>query len=75
MLETLSKIWRFSAKEKSNLNKTLVVSVIHAFFYVLQMGYDTVIGESGANFSGDEKQRISIARAIIKDEPIIILDG
>ena len=38
MLETLSKIWRFSAKEKSNLNKSLIISVIHAFFYVLQMG-------------------------------------
>lgn len=37
-------------------------------------GYDTVIGEGGASLSGGEKQRISIARAIMKDSPIIILD-
>lgn len=37
-------------------------------------GYDTVIGEGGASLSGGEKQRISIARAILKDAPIVILD-
>ena len=37
-------------------------------------GYDTVIGEGGPSLSGGEKQRISIARAIMKDAPIIILD-
>jgi hypothetical protein len=37
-------------------------------------GYNTVIGEGGATLSGGEKQRISIARAIMKDAPIIILD-
>ena len=37
-------------------------------------GYNTVIGEGGATLSGGEKQRISIARAIMKDSPIIILD-
>jgi len=40
----------------------------------LPNGYDTVIGEGGASLSGGEKQRISIARAIMKDAPIIILD-
>ena len=40
----------------------------------LPEGYDTVIGEGGASLSGGEKQRISIARAIMKDSPIIILD-
>ena len=40
----------------------------------LPKGYDTVIGESGATLSGGEKQRISIARAILKDAPVIILD-
>ena len=37
-------------------------------------GYDTVIGENGAKLSGGERQRISIARAILKDAPIILLD-
>lgn len=44
------------------------------FVMALPDGYDTVIGEGGASISGGEKQRISIARAIIKDSPIIILD-
>ncbi len=46
----------------------------HEFIEALPNGYDTVIGESGATISGGEKQRISIARAILKDAPIIILD-
>ena len=46
----------------------------HEFISVLPEGYQTVIGESGATISGGEKQRISIARAIMKDAPIIILD-
>lgn len=46
----------------------------HTFITDLPEGYDTVIGESGATISGGEKQRISIARAIMKDAPVIILD-
>lgn len=46
----------------------------HDFISALPEGYQTVIGESGATISGGEKQRISIARAIMKDAPIIILD-
>ena len=46
----------------------------HDFIMALPNGYDTVIGEGGASLSGGEKQRISIARAIMKDAPIIILD-
>jgi ATP-binding cassette subfamily B protein len=46
----------------------------HDFIMELPDGYDTVIGEGGASLSGGERQRISIARAIMKDAPIIILD-
>ena len=46
----------------------------HDFIMKLPNGYDTVIGEGGASLSGGEKQRISIARAIMKDAPVIILD-
>ena len=46
----------------------------HDFIMALPHGYDTVIGEGGGTLSGGEKQRISIARAILKDAPIIILD-
>lgn len=46
----------------------------HDFIMALPEGYDTVIGEGGASISGGERQRITIARAIMKDAPIIILD-
>lgn len=46
----------------------------HDFIMALPDGYETVIGEGGASLSGGEKQRISIARAIMKDSPVIILD-
>ena len=46
----------------------------HDFITALPDGYDTIIGESGATISGGERQRLSIARAMLKDAPIIILD-
>ncbi len=46
----------------------------HDFISALPLGYDTRIGEGGLTLSGGERQRISIARAILKDAPIILLD-
>ena len=46
----------------------------HDFISALENGYDTMIGEGGCTLSGGEKQRISIARAILKDAPIVLLD-
>jgi ATP-binding cassette subfamily B protein len=46
----------------------------HDFIMALPNGYDTVIGEGGDTLSGGEKQRLSIARALLKDAPIVILD-
>lgn len=64
---------------KPNASHDMVISAAkkaccHDFIEALPNGYQTMIGESGSSLSGGEKQRISIARAILKDAPIIIFD-
>ncbi|MCU0490385.1 MAG: ABC transporter ATP-binding protein/permease [Chloroflexaceae bacterium] len=50
------------------------VARCHAFILELPQGYDTPVGENGSRLSGGQRQRLSIARAILKDAPIVVLD-
>ncbi|MBR0146319.1 MAG: ABC transporter ATP-binding protein [Eubacterium sp.] len=74
--DTIANNIRFGRPEASmdEVIEAAKKAACHDFIMALPEGYDTVIGEGGATLSGGEKQRIAIARAIMKDAPIIILD-
>ncbi|MCR5620126.1 MAG: ABC transporter ATP-binding protein/permease [Lachnospiraceae bacterium] len=74
--DTIENNIRFGCPDASReeVIRAAKMACCHDFIESLPLGYDTVIGEGGATLSGGEKQRISIARAVLKDAPIIILD-
>jgi ATP-binding cassette, subfamily B, bacterial MsbA len=72
-------VWNNISYGLTNVAKEKVVAaaqaaLAHDFIMELPQGYETVIGERGTRLSGGQRQRIAIARAILKDSPILILD-
>lgn len=73
---TIAENLRFACPHASeaDLHRAATAAQAHGFILALPQGYDTEIGEGGVALSGGEKQRIAIARAILKDAPVIVLD-
>ncbi|NJO98844.1 MAG: ATP-binding cassette domain-containing protein [Pleurocapsa sp. CRU_1_2] len=67
-------VWAMTQATEPEIIAAAKSAQCHEFIQALPLGYQTVIGEKGARLSGGRKQRIAIARAILKDAPIIILD-
>lgn len=74
--DTIENNISFGSDEKSGhaITEAAVLADIDSNIREFQMGYETVLGERGVTVSGGQKQRISIARALMKDAPILILD-
>ena len=66
--------WEIQTQQKKQVISASKAAQCHDFISKLPNGYDTVVGTQGIHLSGGERQRIAIARAIIKDAPIIVLD-
>jgi ATP-binding cassette subfamily B protein len=73
-MESYRLTWAQSKSSWEQMETAARNAQIHDFIMSLPDGYDTMLGENGARLSGGEKQRISIARAFLKDAPILLLD-
>ena len=75
-LGTLRENILFGREDASEEEMRRAATIANAHNFIVQMpeGYDTVIGERGVKLSGGQRQRIAIARAVLKDAPILILD-
>lgn len=74
--DTIRNNIAYGDPSRSEVNIVEAAKAAHALHFIEQLpdGFETVIGESGAKLSGGQQQRISIARALLKDAPILILD-
>jgi len=74
--DTIAGNIRFGRRDatREEIEEAARLAGCHDFIMKLPDGYDTLVGEGGSTLSGGEKQRISIARALLKDAPIILLD-
>ncbi|MDD3242851.1 MAG: ABC transporter ATP-binding protein [Eubacteriales bacterium] len=73
---TIAENIAYGAQDATREQIEAAARIAHAEEFILQMpkGYDTVVGERGVRLSGGQKQRLSIARAVLRDTPILILD-